>query len=172
MKQLIDEQFRELTTLNRASYKECVFENCNFNNQNFNLFQFITCNLSNLEVTETSLKTVSFDSCKMVGIDFSQANSFLLKINFRGCNLNLSSFCSMNLPKIKFIDCNLSEVDFSEANLNESDFSGSTFTNAIFDQTDLTKANFINAENFSINPLKKSSKKSQLFPRECIWLVN
>ena len=92
------------TPLKVDEYDNCTFVDCNFENQNFGNFtfvdtDFIDCNLSLTKVAYTAFKTVQFNNCKLLGVDFSECNTFLLNINFDSCLMNLTSFYQLKFKK-------------------------------------------------------------------------
>ena len=74
--------------LNNREFEDCIFKNCDFSNSDFsfNTFMdcdFIDCNLSNLRLWNTSLKTVNFKNCKLLGIEFNKCEDFLFLVEFQ-----------------------------------------------------------------------------------------
>jgi uncharacterized protein YjbI with pentapeptide repeats len=88
----------------------------------------------------------------MIGVKFSECDTFLLSLHFDNCQLSFSSFYKLKIPNTVFNECNLEEVDFTEATLNKSRFLISNFNNAIFNETNLEKTDFRSSFNFSIVP--------------------
>lgn len=114
---------------------------------------FEGCDLSNVKIYSTSLREVTFLNCKMLGLDFSTANTVIqLAVSFRGCQLDYSAFTGLVLTNTKFIECSLAEVDFTDAKLKAVDFSGSKLHRAIFSGTNLEKADFRTAQLYQIDP--------------------
>jgi len=138
-------------------YDNCTFISCNFENQNLTNFsfvdcEFIDCNLSLVGTTNTAFKTVQFSDCKLLGIDFSECNSFLLNMSFESCFMNLTSFYQLKFKQKTFKNCTLNEVDFTETDLSESNFENCDLKRAIFDRSILIKTDFTSASNFTIDP--------------------
>ena len=80
-----------------GEYDQCTFINCNFENSDISNCVFIDCdfegcNLSNTLTKHTSFQEVRFVECKMIGVKFNECNDFLIALNFKSCQLNLSSF--------------------------------------------------------------------------------
>jgi len=147
-------------------YDSCQFVNCNFlgvdlSNIKWLECDFEACNFSQTKWNHTSIQTCEFIDCKMLGLDFSGVNPFLLKINFNNCQLNLSSFYALKLKQIEFINCQLNEVDFVEADLSKADFSGSELKGATFENSILTEADFRFAKHFSIDPTINRMNKAK-----------
>ncbi|MGB0930245.1 MAG: pentapeptide repeat-containing protein [Chitinophagales bacterium] len=70
-----------------VNFAECVFEHCDFS----------MTNLAN-----TTLREVEFKDCKLLGTRFEDCNAFLLKMGFRDCQMNLSSFNQLQLKQTVF----------------------------------------------------------------------
>ena len=84
-----DHTYRNITALKHGIYRDCLFIQCDFSGQTFANYEFVDCefkecNLSNLKTDNASFKTVLFSGCKLIGIDFSGINSFLLKLKWCG----------------------------------------------------------------------------------------
>ena len=157
-------------TVNNREFEDCVFKNCDFSNSNFcnNTFmdcEFIDCNLSMTELTGTSLKTVHFKECKLLGIQFHLCADFLFSVSFQDCVLDYSSFTNKKIPKTKFNSCSMKEVTFIGTNLTNSSFENCNLDNAIFNDTQLAGADFRTAYNYKIdpefNPMRKAKFSTQ-----------
>ena len=116
---------------------ECMFENCNF---------------SNSLLEGTGLKDVTFINCKIIGVDFSKCNPFLLKMKFQDCLLDLSIFQGMKLKDTVFEKCRLREADFGNADLSGALFRDCDLTGAVFEYTNLRKVDFRSASGYRIDP--------------------
>ena len=73
--------------INHREFEDCIFKQCDFSNSDFsnNVFMdcvFMDCNLSNLKLMNTSLKTVVFQNCKLIGLPFHTCNDFLFSVEF------------------------------------------------------------------------------------------
>src|SRR4051812_18637817 len=108
--------------VNNREFEDCIFKNCDFSNSDFsnNTFmdcEFIDCNLSMTQLGGTSLKTVHFKECKLLGIQFNTCADFMFDVNFQDCVLDYSSFANKKMPKTKFNSSSLKEVSFIGTNL-------------------------------------------------------
>ena len=86
----------------KTEYDNCTFINCNFSNLDLSNTQFIEChfidcNFSLSRIKNTGLKRVHFEKCKLVGLNFSEVDPFLLNLKFTDCHLNLASFYKLKL---------------------------------------------------------------------------
>lgn len=156
--------------INNREFEDCVFKNCDFSNSDFsnNSFmdcEFIECNLSLTQLSGSSLKTISFKNCKLMGIQFQSCQDFLFHVQFQDCVLDYSSFANKKMPKTKFNSCSLKEVSFIGTNLTQSFFGNCNLDNAIFNDTVLAGADFTTAYNYKIdpefNPMKKAKFSNQ-----------
>lgn len=140
-----------------AEYDNCTFESCNFSGMDlsdadFEACEFINCDFSNAIIRNTAFKVVKFKSCKLIGLQFDECNSFLLEFQFWDCQLNLSSFYQVKMKATFFQNCMLHEVDFTETELSSSTFKNCDFSGAMFGNTNLEKADLTSSFNFSIDP--------------------
>ncbi len=167
MSSCFDKEFRQINWSKLPEgvddFENCEFKSCDFSNANFSRFRFTDCtfsdcNLSMMKVGSTSMQSVLFRECKMLGIHFDALNSFGIIIGFENCTLNHSTFYQLNLKKSPFNNCELKECDFSECDLSGATFSGSDLTDTKFDRTNLEAVDFSNAVNFVISPAKNKLK--------------
>ncbi|WP_413998824.1 pentapeptide repeat-containing protein [Flavobacterium sp. W1B] len=173
----IQKTFEKVIFINKKvsnrEFEDCVFKNCDFSNSDFsnNTFmdcEFIDCNLSLTELGGTSLKTVNFTNCKLLGIQFNNCADFMFAVSFKECILDYSSFANKKIPKTKFNNCSLKEASFIGSNLSNSVFENCNLDNAIFNDTQLKEVNFVTAYNYIIdpelNPMKKAKFSAQGIP--------
>lgn len=109
----------------------------------------------------TALQDANFESCKIIGVDFSSCNDFLLAFSFVGCQLDYSIFHNKRIVKTKFKDCKIQEADFTQADLKESSFSNCNLADTVFYNTNLEKVDFRSSENYSIDPTINRIKKAR-----------
>lgn len=165
-----NESFEKQEILNQGEYDNCTFKNCSFSEQDLSNFTFLECtfehcDLSSAKVNGTSFKDVRFFHCKLLGINFSESNPFLLSLHFEYCMLNYASFYQLKLAKMEIINCMLEEVDFSETILTATNFIECDLRGATFDQTNIEKADFTTSINYSIDPETNRIRKAK-FSRE------
>eukprot|EP01093_Parvamoeba_rugata_P018956 TRINITY_DN8261_c0_g1_i1.p1 TRINITY_DN8261_c0_g1~~TRINITY_DN8261_c0_g1_i1.p1 ORF type:complete len:133 (-),score=4.02 TRINITY_DN8261_c0_g1_i1:4-402(-) len=106
-------------TKNRE-FDQCAFINCDFSNgmftsSTFTRCTFTGCNLTSTKLVDCKLDKITFKGCKLLGVNFSEANDLLFSVNFEECILD---YCSFNRKKIRntpFRDCSIKEVDFSDS---------------------------------------------------------
>ncbi len=156
--------------INNREFEDCIFKNCDFSNSNFsnNSFmdcEFIDCNLSMMDIAGTSLKTVGFKNCKLLGLPFHTCADFMFSVYFQDCILDYASFANKKMPKTKFNTCSLKEISFIGTNLTQAIFENCNLDQAIFNDTQLAGVDFTTAYNYKIdpefNPMKKAKFSTQ-----------
>lgn len=156
-----EERFEEvdftIEGLPKGDYEACHFVRCVFSKLflgqvNFAECAFEHCDFSMTNLANTTLREVEFKDCKLLGTRFEGCNRFLLKMDFRNCQMNLSSFNQLQLKQTHFKDCSLREVDFSETDLTQSVFDNCDFLGVTFDRTILEKADFRTSFHISLDP--------------------
>lgn len=165
-----DKKFSEINYVGKSmrdrEFYNCYFTGCDFTKSDlgditFSDCIFDNCNFTMVLIVGTSFEKAHFKGCKVLGVDFTQCNKFVLSFRFENCIMEYSSFYKLKLKQTTFKDCNLTNVDFSEADLSLSDFSNSDLTGAQFHNTNLEKADFRSAINFSIDPEINKIKKAK-----------
>ncbi|CAM4109952.1 pentapeptide repeat-containing protein [Flavobacterium weaverense] len=152
--------------ISNREFEDCTFKNCDFSNSDFsnNIFmdcEFIDCNLSMIDFTSTSLKSVCFKNCKLLGIHFNKCTDFLFTVSFQDCILDYASFANKKMPKTKFNSCSIKEASFNGANLTNSVFDNCNLDSAIFNDTQLAAVNFTTAYNYKIDPEDNPMRKAK-----------
>jgi uncharacterized protein YjbI with pentapeptide repeats len=120
----------------------------------------------------TSLKTVHFKDCKLLGIQFNTCNDFLFSVSFQDCVLDYSSFANKKMPKTKFDSCSMKEVSFIGTNLMNSSFDNCNLDNAVFNDTQLAGVDFRTAYNYKIDPEFNPMKKAKFSTRGIVGLLD
>ena len=130
--------------VNNREFEDCIFKNCDFSNSNFcnNIFmdcEFIDCNLSMTQLIGTSLKTVHFRNCKLLGIEFHSCADFMFGVSFQDSLLDYSSFANKKMPKTKFNTCSMKdsyerdfrELQFGQCRFQRNPIGGSRFQDGL-----------------------------------------
>lgn len=162
--------------MKRGEYDLCSFVGCNFERADlstitFRECTFKDCNLSNALMKNTAFREVGFTDCKMVGVDFSGCNGFLLDFRFNGCNLDFSSFYSLKLKNQQFKECTLRQADFTEASLQAAELRNCDLEAAVFENTLLEKADFSTALNYIIDPEQNVLRKARFSKEGLVGLL-
>jgi uncharacterized protein YjbI with pentapeptide repeats len=121
-----------------TSFCTCVFEGC----------EIVLAKLANV-----TLNDVTFRSCKIVGVNFTDCNDFGFSPVFEDCALDGCVVYGKALRKTRIGSSRLVNCDFTECDFRESDFSLSSFDNVRFHNCDLQKADFRTARGYAIDPL-------------------
>lgn len=159
-----DQLFEKLdlvsTTIKRKEFENCRFTQCNFDNATlcdcrFIDCEFVNCTLNTTILTNTVFLGVSFDSSKLMGINWTTnywPNIVLSSpINFYACDISHSSFMGLNLSEINIQNCKAHDVDFREADLSRGNLTNSDFYQSWFIHTKLMGADFTDAANYNID---------------------
>jgi uncharacterized protein YjbI with pentapeptide repeats len=125
-----------------------------------------------MQLSGTSLKTVLFKNCKLLGIQFQSCADFLFSVSFQDCALDYSSFANKKMPKTKFNSCSMKEVFFIGTNLSNSVFENSNLAGAIFNDTQLTAVDFTTAYNYKIDPEFNPMKKAKFSTQGIVGLLD
>ena len=178
------EEFKSITLhtekITKAEFEACTFVSCDFSETFFSSCRFIechfeNCNLSLMKLTDTKMSDVTFDSCKMIGIDWTMANwKSLLSaepIRFKECILNDSNFFGLSLEGLVMKECRAKEVDFRNASFQKANFAGTDFKGALFEKTHLEGTDFTEAQNTHID-IHSNYLKGAIFSRyEALFLL-
>lgn len=166
--------------LSKAEFETCTFISCDFSETFFSSCRFIecsfiNCNLSLIKLTSSKLSDVTFDACKMIGIDWTMADwkSLLTAepLKFKECILNDSNFFGLDLEGLVMKECRVKEVDFRNASLKKASFQESDFKGTLFENTNLEEVNFTEAQNTHID-MYKNKLKGAIFSRyEALYLL-
>ena len=166
--------------IKNAEFEECTFISCDFSETLFRSCRFIDCNFKNcnmsvMKLTDTKLSGCIFESCKMVGIDWTMCDwKSLLSIEpmkFYQCILNDSNFYGIHMDRIEMKECSAKELDFRSGSFKNANFSESDFKGALFRDTHLEYSDFTDASNTNID-LKSNYLKGAIFSRyEALYLL-
>jgi len=166
--------------ITKAEFETCTFVSCDFSETFFSSCRFIecrfvNCNLSLMKLTGSKMSDVTFDSCKMIGIDWTMADwkSLLTAepIKFIECILNDSYFFGLDLEGLVMKESRAYEVDFRNCSLIKANFTHTDFKGALFENTNLEGADFTEAQNTHID-IQKNKLKGAIFSRyEALYLL-
>jgi fluoroquinolone resistance protein len=126
-------------------------------------------------VTSSVFSGVRFESSRLIGIDWTQAdwNAISLgdPLRFTNCVISHSTFIGIKLRKIMITDTTAKDVDFREVDLSRVDFCGTDLTDSIFADTNLAEADLSKARNYSISPEKNNLKGAKFSLPEALSLL-
>jgi len=141
-------------------FEDCTFKTCNFSEATFKQCRFIDClflksNLSVVDFNQSKLNNVTFDQCKLIGIDWTRITWSSIvtgsPITFTDSILNDGSFFGLALEELVAENCQAHAVDFREGDFNHANFSKTDFMNSLFNETNLSYADFSDASNYQID---------------------
>ncbi|MCB9197916.1 MAG: pentapeptide repeat-containing protein [Flavobacteriales bacterium] len=113
---------------------------------------FNSCNLSNVTILETSFQNCYFTETKLIGINFSNVNSFLFAIKCERSDLSFTYFERNDLTKCSFEYCSFREAQMTQVKAGKVPFNYSDLTGVIFDDCELTGASFIEVDSLVLDP--------------------
>lgn len=180
----INKTFSELVapeqTVESVEFDGCTFINCDLSQSRFYKCSFIDCSFirSNLSVIQLKLSRfsdVSFDECKMPGIDWTQISRpnliFYSPIKFNKCILNDSSFFGLDFPELEMIESKAHNVDFREGTFKKSNFTYTSFSQSLFNNTDLSESDFCEARDYQIDINFNQVKGAKFTRHEALSLL-
>ena len=157
-------------TLTALEFEDCSFESCNFAETKFvkckfHECTFRSCNLSVITVNGCSFSDVSFEECKVIGVNWTQANWPRIRLNspfrFDKSIVNNCSFYGLGLKGLVLVECKAKEADFRHADCSEADFTHTDFAGSWFGNTNLARADFSEACNYNIDIFNNVIKKAK-----------
>ena len=104
------------------------------------------------KIDGTAIDGVRFESCKLTGIDFTEASEYNFAPDFSECLLDSCVFYDNTLNHSQFLDTTLRNTDFSNCRLKEADFSGARFQSSQFLGCIMDGADFRTAAGYTIDP--------------------
>jgi len=148
------------------TFEDCVFSSCHFIEVPLARVAFVSCafrqsELSLVKIENTTLNSVRFEGCKLIGLNFADCNKFGFLPDFSDCLLDSSVFYSNCLKKGRFLECTIRNCDFIECDMREADFSDSTLESSTFQKCNLEKADFRSSSDYSIDPLTNRLSKAR-----------
>jgi fluoroquinolone resistance protein len=152
-------------TIAEKSFQNCSFISCNFrdmamSNATFRSCVFQGCDIVLAKMYNVTLNDVAFVSCKIMGINFSECNSFEFFPEFRECIINNSVFNGVSLKKGTLRACRLVDCDCSDSDFREADFRDTYFEHVSLHNCHFEKADFRNARGYSIDPKSNNVNKA------------
>jgi uncharacterized protein YjbI with pentapeptide repeats len=152
--------------LAKHTFEKCVFKSCHFNEMSLGDCCFISCVFEGcdfvlVKLEHTTLNSVRFDKCRLLGINFSGCNKFGFLPDFKGCLLDSTVFCENSLKKGSFSSCDIRNCDFMECDMRETAFDHSVFEQTNFQKCNLEKADFRSAVAYQIDPLNNKLAKAR-----------
>lgn len=152
--------------LNLKEFEKCTFQNCRFSEANFIGITFVDCFFKNChfdqaKINHTAWRTVEFQECSIIDVNFAMSDKLIFEIRFIDCRLDFSKFYALQLKETLFENCSLISVDFMQTDLSKAVFDGCDLYKAEFELAKLYHSDFRTSRNYSINPEKTKLKGAQ-----------
>lgn len=151
--------------LSGSILSRCTFRDCRFN----------SCNLSVMKIGYSRFTDVTFDECKIVGVDWTQGqwSKFALgaPLTFTRCVIDSSSFYGLPFSGCRVVNCHAHDVDFRGADFTDGDFSSTDLLSSLFDSTVLKCANFNGSINYSIDVTNNVINQAKFCRHEAVCLL-
>ncbi len=167
----INSKVFESCTFNECDFSEAIFSKCKFVD-----CMFIKCNLSVIKIITSKYTDVSFDECKVIGVDWTKALwpdiSLSSSLKFQNCIISDSSFFGLSLREIVIQACKAHDVDFRESDLGEANFTQTDFSNSLFGKTNLASADFTEACNYQIDVYDNEIKNAKFSRYQALELLD
>lgn len=158
------------------SFTNCIFEHCTFMNSQWSKAKFYSCtfngcNLSLVKILGVFLQEVTFNECKLVGLEFHKCDKTFFHVNAQQSLLLDCNFSDLNMSKTSFHKSKLEECRFVNTKLVGANFSETDLQGTVFQQCKLDGADFREARNYAINLKANSVKKAKFSYPEVITLL-
>ncbi|MEM7115674.1 MAG: pentapeptide repeat-containing protein [Chloroflexota bacterium] len=166
--------------LRGSDFDSCHFSDCNFADATWRDCQFTNCvfqqcDLSLVQVPATSFLATRFESCKLIGVDWTRADWNPIRrdspISFLSCTLNHSTFIGLNLCRLQLTESMAANVDFREANLSRASFANTDLLDSLFLNTNMTGADLSQARQYTIAPQHNNLKQTKFSLPEAMSLL-
>ena len=164
-----------------VEFEDCSFTECDFTEATFRKCRFIECvfsdcNLSVMKIGQSQFTDVSFEQCKLIGVNWTRAMWSQLRLaaslSFKNCVMNDSSFFDINLDELNLTECKAHDVDFRNGSFSHANFTHTDFTGSLFGKTDLSGADFTEAVNYDIDIFDNKIDKAKFTRYEAVRLLN
>jgi fluoroquinolone resistance protein len=167
--ELVSSEFHDCTFV-RCSLVESVLRDCRFANCSFQ-----ACDLSLLQVPNSTFSATRFEDSKVIGVNWTRANwpeaRLHRPLGFFKCAISHSTFIGLSLRQIQIQDCVAVDVDFREADLSQADLTSTDLSQSLFSNTNLTEADLSRAHNYRIDPTQNTLKGAKFSLPEAISLL-
>ena len=178
--QVFNASHLENSQLAASGFYDCTFSHCSFVENIIQGCKFINCvfrecDLSLLQVPESSFSSTRFVDSKVLGVNWAQADwpttGLGKPLEFQQSAISHSTFIGLKLKGIQIKDCVALEVDFREADLSQADFTGTDLSKSLFKDTNLSEADLSRARNYHIDPAQNVLKGTKFSMPEAMALL-
>jgi uncharacterized protein YjbI with pentapeptide repeats len=178
--QVFKAAYLENSKLVASEFYDCTFSHCSLVENIIQGCKFINCvfrecDLSLLQVPESSFSSTRFVDSKVLGVNWAQADwpttGLGKPLKFQRSAISHSTFIGLKLKGIQIKDCVALEVDFREADLSHADFTGTDLSKSLFKDTNLSEADLSRARNYHIDPGQNVLKGTKFSMPEAMALL-
>lgn len=162
--------------LARAEFQGCTFTGCDFSGVRLSATRFEDCrfadsNLSNAVVDHTRFDGVTFEACKLVGLNFGASDPMTFGLALERCLLRYVNFSQLRWRKAVVRDCDAQDCDFRGSHLVAADFTRTRFRSCRFTGADLSSADFSHAQDYDLDVRTETLKKATFTLPEAMNLL-
>lgn len=159
-----------------SEFDTCTFRSCSFAGAALKRWRladcrFEDCDLTAARLTGARLRGVSFEKCRVGGVNWAGASS-LDDLSFERCVLDHGVFAGAKLPRFSAVDCRAREADFSEADLRGAVFTKTDLLGSRFFGADLSAADLRGAFDYLIDARQTKLKKTRVSLPEAVSLLS
>jgi fluoroquinolone resistance protein len=142
--------------LERADFMDCEFVGCRWGSARLLSCRFIDCRFERVDMaaadlTDCTLRGVSFHDCRLVGINWTILRG-LQSCTWQRSLLDDGCFQALELAGMEWLECQLKQVDFSDCDLRRAKFHDSRLEGATVNGARLAQADFTGVGDLSIHP--------------------
>ena len=182
LKNNVDSNFKRINhkEFDQVTFDQCTFVDCDFSNGEFCSCSFIdstfkNCNLNMASVHKSKFNAVTFEGCKLMGINWSMAHWPSIQLGtelvFEACNLSHCSFMALFLQDLVIDNSKVHNADFRECDLKNAFLRNNDFFSSQFNRTNLEGVRLEESINFNINPLENNPRNSTITKSEALSLL-
>lgn len=131
---------RPYLTIRNYVFTQQTFFDCLFKSAQISDVRFENCDLSNIQLAESSLHRVEFISCKLLGTNLSETT--LSHVMMHDCNAQYINLSMSKLTQVRFSQCDFQHSNFNNNRLTSVAFDTCQFNEADFSQTPLKGIDF------------------------------
>jgi uncharacterized protein YjbI with pentapeptide repeats len=150
---------------NHREFEGCTFTDCDFSQCVFLSVTFIDCTFNHCvftgaKINYVAFRTVFFNGCQIVDVNFAMCDKLIFEIHFNKCVLDFSKFYTLKIKGTTFTECSIIAADFMNADLTAVMFDKCDLYRTVFMQSVLSKADFRTSFNYTLDPEKNKIKKA------------
>lgn len=146
---MVFKNIKIIRALYGVEFRHCKFIDVDFSTSNSENIHFIHCyfehsDLSNLDLSATTLHTIEMKDCKLVGTDVSKSSIRDITLNHcmaRYMNFNFATMENSNIENSNLQEVSMNNVILKKVYLEDTDFKGSEFLHTKLKQIDLSTCN-------------------------------